>query len=210
VFSLLDQLDDQQLVAINRQLAGVLRTLHEIEFDEFGYVGTDGVVQPFSTNLDYMRFQFDKKLREFGELGGDAALRRRIERHVAERDELFADCPRASFCHNDSHYGNVLVVRAPDGWCVSGLLDFENVVAGDPLLDLAKTHCYSPRPSEAALTALAGGYGDLRSDCRDAIDLYVLYHWLELWDWFAALGETHALAGIAEDMRELVASGSTS
>jgi aminoglycoside phosphotransferase (APT) family kinase protein len=98
-------------------------------------------------------------------------------------------------------------VPSGDGWRVSGLLDFENVVAGDPLLDLAKAYCYSRRRSEAALGALVEGYGELRDGWRDAVDLYVLYHWIELWDWFASVGTTEPLAGLAEEMRRLTSPG---
>src|SRR5919109_1578095 len=63
VLSLLDRLDDDELAHINRQIGAFLRSLHEVGFDRFGYVGTDGIVEPHDTNLAYMRFQFDKKLR---------------------------------------------------------------------------------------------------------------------------------------------------
>ena len=205
VRSLLERLDDEELAHVNRQIGAFLRSLHEVGFDRFGYVGTDGIVVPHDTNLAYMRFQFDKKLRELADLGGDGELRRRIERHVSAREDLLAGCPRASYCHNDCHYGNVLVLPDADGWRMSGMLDFENVLAGDPLLDLAKAHCYSPRRNETLLAALVEGYGDLRSDWREALDLYVLYHWLELWDWLASLGQTEALDGLAEEMRLLTA-----
>lgn len=204
VLSILDQLNEQDLVQINRQIGAILRSLHQVSFDEFGDVGADGVVEPQATNLDYMRVQFAKKLREFGELGGEDELRRDIERHVAEREELFAACPRAVFCHNDCHYGNVLVVPDRDRWRISGLLDFENVLAADPLLDLAKAHCDSERRSEATLQALAAGHGELREGWREALDLYVLYHWVELWDWLATVGQGDqraALADIAQEMR---------
>jgi aminoglycoside phosphotransferase (APT) family kinase protein len=207
VLSILDRLDEPELVTINRQIGAILRTLHEVGFAAFGYVDGDGIVQPHETNLDYMRFQFEEKLREFDELDGDADLRNSIEHHVAGREELLADCARACFCHNDCHYGNVLVLPCDGGRRVSGLLDFENVLAGDPLLDLAKAHCYSRRRSEATLAALVDGYGDLRSNWREALDLYVLYHWVELWDWFASVGEKERLAGIAEEMRRAVSAG---
>lgn len=205
VYELLERLDEATLADINRQLGAILRALHEVGFDCFGYVGADGVLGSHETNPDYMRFQFAKKLREFAELGGDDELRRSIERHVAERGELLAGCAHPALCHNDCHYGNVLVLPAAEGWRVSGLLDFENVLAGDPLLDLAKTHCYSPRRSETLLAALAEGYGELRAGWREALDLYVLYHWLELWDWYASLGQEEPLAGLADEMRRLVA-----
>jgi hygromycin-B 7''-O-kinase len=205
VLSLLDRLDDDELAHVNRQVGAFLRSLHEVGFDRFGYVGTDGIVEPHDTNLAYMRFQFDKKLRELADLGGDDELRRRIERHVAAREDLLAGCPHASCCHNDCHYGNVLVLPDANGRRMSGMLDFENVLAGDPLLDLAKAHCYSPRRNETLLAALVEGYGDLRPDWREALDLYVLYHWLELWDWLASVGQTDALDELADEMRLLTA-----
>ena len=38
----------------------------------------------------------------------------------------------------------------------------------------------------------------------EAIDLYVLYHWVELWDWFAYLGTTDPLPALSRDMSALV------
>jgi len=205
VDSLIANLDERDLVEINRQVGSTLAELHRIEFAEFGYVGTDGVVEGHATNLAYMSFQFDKKLREFDEHGGDDDLRRMIERYVAEREQLLTTPTHPAFCHNDCYYGNVLVLPEQEGWRVSGLVDFENVLAGDPLLDLAKTHGYArERRSEATLAALAEGHGALRDNWREALDLYVLYHWIELWDWFAYLGRTEPLAGLTRDISQLV------
>jgi hygromycin-B 7''-O-kinase len=200
----LPDVDEETLAAFNRQAGGLLRALHEVHFDAFGYLGTNGIVQGHPTNLDYMRFQFDKKLREFDSLGGDPDLRRAIERHVADRGDLFA-WPHACYCHNDCHEGNVLMEAALSGWAISGLLDFENVVAGDPLLDLAKTHYYARRRTERTLAALAEGHGDLRDNWRPALTLYVLYHALELWAWTASLGQSEPLSRISEDIRRLIA-----
>jgi aminoglycoside phosphotransferase (APT) family kinase protein len=202
--SALDSLDDRALADIYRQMGELLRTLHQITFDAFGYVGTDGIETPHRTNLSYMELQFAKKRREFEELGGDRELSQRFGLHVAEREHLFAGCHRAVLCHNDCHEGNVLVVPGGDGWRVSGLVDFENVVAGDPLLDLAKSYYYSPR-GEEVLDALVAGYGELRDGWREALDLYVLYHVLELWDWFARLGDHERLPSITDDLRRLIA-----
>jgi ribosomal protein S18 acetylase RimI-like enzyme/aminoglycoside phosphotransferase (APT) family kinase protein len=206
VLSLLDRLDDTELAHLNKQIGAFLRSLHEISFDQFGYVGTDAIVGPHDTNLAYMSFQFEKKLREFTDLGGDDDLRQAIAGYVAEREDLLADCPRASYCHNDCHYGNVLALPSGNGLRMSGMLDFENVLAGDPLLDLAKAHCYSSRRSEPLLAALIEGYGRVRPNWRQALDLYVLYHRLELWDWFALLGQSEALDDLADEMRTLTAS----
>jgi aminoglycoside phosphotransferase (APT) family kinase protein len=42
VDSLIEQLEERALIEINRQIGAILAELHEIKFDEFGYVGTEG------------------------------------------------------------------------------------------------------------------------------------------------------------------------
>ncbi|MDQ3822088.1 MAG: aminoglycoside phosphotransferase family protein [Actinomycetota bacterium] len=198
---LLGELDEREHLRLTRELGSLLRKLHEIELDAFGYV-TTRVFEPHRTNLEYMRTQFEKKLARFGERGGDAALRRALERHVAEREELLAGCLCAVFCHDDCHEANVLVAQdGDDAWRITGIVDFENAVAGDPLLDLAKTHAYSRRRSDRTLAALVDGYGELRDGWRDALALYELYHSLELWVWFADLGRMDELPAIADELR---------
>jgi aminoglycoside phosphotransferase (APT) family kinase protein len=202
VLSLIEELSDRELEGINRQVGAILRNLHAVTFDEFGYMGASGIAEPHETNAAYMSVQFEKKIREFERLGGEDELRRTLEHYVADRAELLVACPRAVLCHDDCHEGNILVLPE-DGWRISGLLDFENVVAGDPLLDLAKAHCYSRRPSEAKLDALVGGYGELRDGWRDAVDLYIVYHLLELWDWFAMTGHTEPLSDITGQLQRI-------
>ena len=41
----------------------------------------------------------------------------------------------------------------------------------------------------------------MRSGWRDAVGLYVLYHWLELWDWLASANQTAGLAAISDQKR---------
>ena len=198
VSSLLDELDEDAIVAVNQQIGALLRELHRVELQAFGYLGTSGIVREHATNLDYMRFQFELKLRDFAELGGDPDLHDAIERHVAECGQLFAGCEQPVFCHNDCHYGNILVT----GPQVTGMLDFEGALAGDPLLDLAKTHSYFLEANERTLAGLVEGYGDVRSDWREALDLYVLYLQLELWDFLASLGENEHLESLASAMKK--------
>ena len=105
-------------------------------------------------------------------------------------------------CHNDFHDGNVLVEPATGR--VTGFIDVENAIAADPLMDLAKTQSYSIHGDEQKLAGLQEGYGDLPPDWRERTTLYRLYHSLELWDWFASIGTTVHLDGIARDMAEIV------
>jgi aminoglycoside phosphotransferase (APT) family kinase protein len=197
-------LGEGEVFEIYRQMGSILAALHRIGQDAFGYLVTT-IGDPQPTNPGYMTGQFSKKLREFAGLGGDAALRAAIESHVAERTELFAACRHAALCHNDFHEGNILVDHDErGGWRVTGVIDVENAIAADPLMDLAKTDCYSIRGHHAKLEGLLGGYGPLGPAWADRLAIYRLYHALELWDWFASTGQTEPLGGLASDMRELI------
>lgn len=185
-------------IELYREIGALLARLHTIQLDAFGYIGTQGVVEPHESNGAYMRHQFAKKLREHAELGGDETLGARIGAYVAERAQLFDGCAAPSLCHNDCHEGNLI---ARDGRIVA-VVDFQNAVGGDPLLDLAKCAYYTHRDRETVVAALAQGYGPLRDGWHDALDLYVLYHQLELWDWFATIGTREPLDSIEHELRE--------
>jgi len=196
-------LDSAQHHRIYRRLGEILASLHGIRQDAYGYLGTH-VLDPRPTNTAYMTGRFTERLREFDGFGGDPALRRAVEAHVAERVGLFAHCRAPVLCHNDFHDGNVLVAEGPKGWEVTGFVDVENAAAADPLVDLAKTDYYSIQGDEAKLAGLVEGYGPLPDGWRDRVALYRVFHALELWTWYASIGDTRFLADLADDVRRLV------
>jgi len=196
-------LDAGQIRRLYRQMGAVLAAIHRIGQDAFGY-RVSRILDPQPDNTAYMTRQFAMKLREFGDLGGDPALRDMIEVHVARRTALFANCAVPVLCHNDLHEANVLVARTGADWEVTGFFDVENAVAADPLLDLAKTEYYSIKGDAAKQAGFLDGYGPLPPDAPERLALYRLYHALELWDWFAMIGNVAPLAGIASDLRDLV------
>jgi Ser/Thr protein kinase RdoA (MazF antagonist) len=182
------------------QLGELLRRIHRIGQPQYGYL-TDRILDPLPDNDQYMRRQFAKKLDEFGQLGGEPKLHAKIAAHIDQLAHLFAGNTSAVLCHNDFHEGNILVDPATGG--VNGFIDVENAIAADPLIDLAKTIQYSAHDDVGKLAGLTDGYGAVP---RDRIDLYRLYHSLELWDWFASTGQTSYLDSIARDL-DLLADG---
>ncbi|MFI5710509.1 phosphotransferase family protein [Kribbella sp. NPDC051620] len=183
------------------QLGELLQRIHRIPQPAYGYL-TDEVLEPVPDNDAYMRRQFTKKLKEFDELEGDKQLGGEIARYVEEHAHLFSANTAPTLCHNDFHEGNVLV--DPATWQVQGFIDVENAIAADPLMDLAKTECYSIWGNADKLAGLVEGYGDLPSDWRPRMTLYRLYHSLELWDWFKSIGTVDPLDSIAGDMAKIV------
>ncbi|MEV6554180.1 aminoglycoside phosphotransferase family protein [Nocardia sp. NPDC051756] len=196
-------LDEVQIARVYREMGETLAAIHRIVQPAYGYL-TTRILDPEPDNTAYMTRQFAKKLAEFEELGGDPALYAGIHAYVANRIELFGRCEGPVLCHNDFHEGNVLVERNADNWTMTGFIDVENALAGDPLLDLAKADYYSVHGDPVKRAALAEGYGRLPADWSARSTLYRLYHALELWDWFASIGDKAPLPGIAEDIRRMI------
>ncbi|MFB8278862.1 phosphotransferase family protein [Nocardia colli] len=195
--------DDAQLAHVYRQVGATLAAIHRIEQGSYGYL-TTRILDPEPDNTAYMTRQFTKKLNEFAELGGDSALHAGIRAYVANRVGLFRRCKVPVLCHNDLHEGNVLVGQVAGHWTMTGFIDVENALAGDPLLDLAKTDYYSVHGNPLKRAAVVDGYGELPEDWSATSALYRLYHALELWDWFASIGDKAPLPGIADDIRQMI------
>ena len=86
---------------------------------------------------------------------------------------------------------------------LSGVLDFEGALAGDPLMDVAKALYYL---NEQARSALLEGYGEMgRRQPSQTLDFYHLYFVLELWCWMAQIGNNKALEKLALDLERLSA-----
>ncbi|WP_433556359.1 phosphotransferase family protein [Pseudonocardia xinjiangensis] len=196
------ELDRAEMSSLYRQIGSLAAAIHSIAQGAFGYL-TKNVVEPVPTNLQYMTRQFDRKLREFRDAGGEPGLARRIESHVAAAGDVLAECRHAVVCHNDLHEGNVLVGDVDGAWRVHGVIDVENAVAADPILDLAKTECYSIRGDIAKFDALADGYGPALRQSERRAELYRIYHTLELWDWFHETRQHQHLADLATQLAHL-------
>ncbi len=194
----------QERTSEHRQIGGLLREFHRIPMQAFGYIGANGIVTPHATNHAYLTHQFRRKLKEHGERGGDAALARRVADHVEARAHLFNGCTQAVLCHNDLHAGNLLATTTGGDVRLTGVVDFEGALAGDPLMDVAKAAFYLTEESRRALLA---GYGPIeREHWSQTLDLHHLYFVLELWCWMAQIGQTQGLAALARQLESSCAS----
>jgi aminoglycoside phosphotransferase (APT) family kinase protein len=180
------------------QIGRLLRDFHRIPMEAFGYIGPKGIWTAHPTNHAYLTHQFQRKLAEFVERGGDAGVAGRIKAHVAERAGLFGACTQAVLCHNDLHAGNLLAAITGENLRLTGVFDFEGALSGDPLMDVAKALYYLDDESRRAVL---DGYGVMgREHWSETLALYHLYFVLELWCWMAQIGETHRLADLASDL----------
>jgi aminoglycoside phosphotransferase (APT) family kinase protein len=182
-----------------RQIGQLLRDLHAIPMAAFGYIGADGIMTPHVTNRAYITTQFARKLAEFERRGGDAGLARAVTAFAADGAHLLDACAEPVLCHNDLHAGNVLArVDAAGAPRLTGVVDFENTQAADPLMDIAKAAYYL---KSGERDALLSGYGDNgRPDVAETLAYYHVYFVLVLWCWMAEIGNAAALPGITRDL----------
>lgn len=183
------------------QIGALLRDFHRIPMPAFGYIGGNGISSPHTSNHAYVTSQFGRKLKEYVERGGADELARRIERHIATPADVLHDCMAAVLCHNDMHAGNLLASNAGGKLRLTGVVDFEGALAGDPLKDIAKALYYL---GDADRRSVLDGYGDTgRARDEAALALYHLLFVLELWCWMAQIGNSAPLPGLTADLERL-------
>ncbi|HEX4789045.1 MAG TPA: aminoglycoside phosphotransferase family protein [Actinospica sp.] len=194
-----------------RQLGTILRRIHEVPMGAYGYINGD-IVDPAPDNTTHMTRIFAALFAEYRGRAGEQALADRLEAHVAVRAAAFAQCERPVLCHGDYHESNILVTRESDGrYRVTGVIDPENMHAGDPLMDVVRTSEFSIADDAAKRAALLEGYGVGGADWPEAwrarMHLYRIALALELHNWFSATGASKHLPGLDRDLRMLAEAG---
>ncbi len=193
------ELTPEQFASAYGQIGQLLREFHRIQMGAFGYIGPNGIWTAHSTNHAYLSFQFDRKLKEFISRGGAAPLAERVAAHVADRAQP-PKCIARRRCYatTTSTQETSLPPRLAAAVRLSGVLDFEGALAGDPLMDVAKSLYYL---GDEPKLALLEGYGDPgRRWWRETLAFYHLYFVLELWCWMAQIGNKQPLEKLAQDL----------
>lgn len=164
-----DQPDD---AAVLIQAGGALRRIHEIELAGFGWLGSsDGTVVPSGPSATW-REVVAAMLSGIGAQVDAGVLPRELASGVESR--MAADAEHLSFAgpgrllHADMHLRHVY----GEGDALTGIIDWGDVTAGDPLFDLAVVSL----AGRVALDALLGGYGpvDPGRDVPRVLHLYAI------------------------------------
>jgi aminoglycoside phosphotransferase (APT) family kinase protein len=198
---LMPTLTAEQLQAAYSQMGRALSEIHRIPMESFGYIGPTGVWTAYPTNRAFLSSQFEQRLAALAEHGGDATLCDRLKAYITEHAQLLDACATARLCHFDFHSGNILAGKKDGSLQLSGILDFENAIACDPLMDVAQACYYFTLDDEAKQAALFAGYGPIdRANLQDTLALYRLYCVFDLWCWFAQNGNHERLPKLTRDL----------
>lgn len=195
-----------------RQMGALVRSVHGVRMEAYGYIRGEGIEDPRPTNGDYMIGGFERVFRRFREHGGDANLARRLETLAQARFDLLAESGGPVLCHDDFHQGNVLALRDSAGDLrVSGLIDFGNARAGDSLFDLAKALFCSAHEDPRSSAPLLEGYGEIdHSDPEGVLWLYTLFHRVSMWATLTGFGQApdapDGPGGLLRDLAEMARS----
>jgi aminoglycoside phosphotransferase (APT) family kinase protein len=206
VIGLEPMLDTAETHAIYTQMGRALREIHAVTMEGFGYLGPDGIVTPFTTNRAYMLSQFERKLGDFAKLGERPALAERLNTYLKRSADLLDGCAEPRLCHYDFHTGNLLAAQRDGRLQLTGIVDLENAISGDPLMDLAKTLSYSVRADATKRAGLFAGYGPIeRLDWEETLRLYQFYGAIELWAWWVQIGDRQRADDIVADLEKYAA-----
>lgn len=208
--SLDEQLTRSQCYEVYRQLGEVLSRLHSVPAEGYGYVLGE-IRHPVPDNSAHMARIFERELRLFRDCSSDPDFTDAVSAHVAARASAFSECPRPAYCHGDVHEPNLLAEIAEDGTCtLTGLLDPQNMHAGDPLMDFVRLDAFSMQGDATKIAGVLAGYGaqapgerpgEWPAAWRSRLPLYRIALALELYNWFSSIGQEQSLPGLARDLR---------
>lgn len=182
--------DAPDVADLYRQMGGMLRKLHTVPVPGYGAFGPDGLVDPVPTNTEYIDRRFSHGIDRFRHYGGGEALAQRLEAIFAAHADVIAESRGAVFAHDDFQPHNVLGERGADGRLhLTGLLDFGNARASDPICDLAKALFCSEHDAPGSSPYLRAGYGQINhSSPEAALWIYTLVHRVTMWMWLRHVG----------------------
>ena len=113
----------------------------------------------------------------------------------------------ALFAHDDLHPNNVLAVETDGKLSLSGLIDFGNAHAADPVSDLAKCLFCCEHDAPGSTQHILAGYGPIDHPAPErALAFYTLLHRIIMWWWLRHIGvisAPDAPSDIMDDLRRL-------
>lgn len=201
---------DPDAGTIYREIGALLRRLHAVKMPAYGHFTDAGMTAPaYATNEERVRAALPYHFAQFRKYGADEGLALRLEMLAEARLAAAVPSAGAVFALDDLHPGNVVAARNADGRPrLTGLIDFGNAHAADPVWDLAKILFICAHEAPESPPLIREGYGPIdHPDPEGAIWFYTLLHRVIMWWWLRHVGviAEGAHNPLIDDLREMAA-----
>lgn len=162
-------LTPEQEERVYENLGNVVNKIHQVKIEGFGKLRAEGesLKGELSTWEEYWASKIDVAYQDLAFLVDKQLLTEkdaeRIRTSLQGADTFSVEEP--SLLHNDIHRSHVFVA----GDQVSGVIDLDRMIAGDPRYDIADSFMFQNKQQQEAFTR---GYGDLARD--PAVNVYLI------------------------------------
>lgn len=197
------KLSKGQLSGVLRQAGELLARIHTIKIEGFGGIDKEGKGE-FRSFADYMKDKIKKAKRLFEVAEkikvnpGDISEAIKI---IDSHRDFYGSVKESVLLHNDYSPKHILV----EGGRITGLIDFETVIAGSPLLEFTRWEYYFGE--DYPLKLLLDGYSDKQifdDKFGERISLFRLAFGLDIMNWYEVdnheLGLNHARIELKNDL----------
>jgi len=135
----MDQVSENEMKHILNDLGTTMKGLHQVKSMKFGYISFDDNNHGKFDNWLDMFNEYHKSLEECTEVVDmDEAIVQKIKEIYNEQRDYLASFNEPCLLHADLSFNNIRVRRENEKWRLSAVIDFADVLSGDPLLDFGQ------------------------------------------------------------------------
>jgi len=133
-----DVSDDETRMIMN-ELGETMRNLHSIKSEKFGYIALEGENQGRFDNWFEMFKEVNSSIDECAQaINLDEATIQKIQEIYTEQKDYLSGYNEPRLLHADLSCNNIRVHKENGKWSFNGIIDFADVLSGDPLYDFGE------------------------------------------------------------------------
>ena len=179
--TLWEKLNQKEREDILEQIGQMLKKMHEIKLEKFGYIENYGEINS-EANGYFFRKNTDKPLshnpfvrewlvQHFKEVGRFFSIKKmkkktkkvgeEVLEYILNQKSNLNYLKKPTLIHGDLIFGHVFVSKSKEGYKISGVIDFEFALSHEPEYEFIKLHRAGVFENEKLKKALMKGYGPI-------------------------------------------------